>query len=105
MGTAGGRASPERAAGDGSEQAPVGAHSELWSYDIVDLPGIAVTDGAGPGADPVPLHRRSIEYEAFDAGDTLVVVGKLSDSRPWAEAGAWPRSTTWSSGSRSGSTT
>ena len=25
--------------GDGSEPAPVGAHSELWSYDIVDLPG------------------------------------------------------------------
>lgn len=24
--------------GDSSESAPVGAHSELWSYDIVDLP-------------------------------------------------------------------
>jgi hypothetical protein len=32
----------------------------------------------------VPLHRRSIEYEAFDGGETLVVVGRLQDSRPWA---------------------
>jgi hypothetical protein len=35
----------------------------------------------------IPLHRRSIEYEAFDAGDALVVVGTLRDSRPWAEDG------------------
>jgi len=44
------------------------------------------TDAVGPGG-PVPLHRRSIQYEAFDGGDTLVVVGSLSDSRPWAEDG------------------
>jgi hypothetical protein len=44
-----------------------------------------VTDGPVPGADAVPLHRRTIEYEAFDGGDTLVVVGKLCDSRPWAD--------------------
>jgi heme oxygenase (mycobilin-producing) len=25
-------------AGSGDEQRPVGAHSELWSYDIVELP-------------------------------------------------------------------
>jgi heme-degrading monooxygenase HmoA len=30
--------SPSESAGDGSEPAPVGAHSELWSYNIVDLP-------------------------------------------------------------------
>jgi len=32
----------------------------------------------------VPLHRRSISYEAYDAGDDLVVVGRLTDARPWA---------------------
>jgi hypothetical protein len=43
---------------------------------------------APPGAGrPVPLHRRSIEYEAFDAGDALSVVGRLVDSRPWVEDG------------------
>jgi hypothetical protein len=44
-----------------------------------------MTEGPVPGADPVPLHRRSIEFEAFDGGETLVVVGKLRDSRPWAD--------------------
>jgi hypothetical protein len=37
--------------------------------------------------DPVPLHRRSIQYEAFDGDDTMVVVGTLCDTRPWAEDG------------------
>lgn len=37
--------------------------------------------------DPVPLHRRSIEYEAFDAGDELRIVGRLRDTRPWAREG------------------
>jgi len=37
--------------------------------------------------DPVPLHRRSIQYEAFDAGQTMLVVGTLRDTRPWAEDG------------------
>ena len=40
-----------------------------------------------PVGEPVPLHRRSIEYEAFDAGESLLVVGRLRDSRPWAEGG------------------
>jgi Protein of unknown function (DUF2889) len=44
------------------------------------------TEAAGDGA-PVPLHRRSIQYEAFDGGDTVVVVGSLRDTRPWAEEG------------------
>lgn len=43
--------------------------------------------GSDPGGTAVPLHRRSIEYEAFDHGDTLAVVGRLVDSRPWAEDG------------------
>lgn len=38
-----------------------------------------------PADDPVLLHRRSIEYEAFDLGDELGVVGRLRDTRPWAD--------------------
>ena len=36
----------------------------------------------------VPLHRRTIDYQAFIDGDDLVVVGRLTDSRPWAEDGS-----------------
>lgn len=32
----------------------------------------------------VPLHRRSIEYEAFESGGHLSIVGRLRDTRPWA---------------------
>jgi hypothetical protein len=46
-----------------------------------------VTTGLSPTGESVPLHRRAIEYEAFDLGDSLLVVGKLHDSRPWAEDG------------------
>ena len=35
----------------------------------------------------LPLHRRSIQYEAFDGGDAVEVVGTLVDTRPWAEDG------------------
>jgi len=34
---------------------------------------------------PVPVHRRSIEYEVFDDGDALAVVARLVDTRPWAD--------------------
>ena len=34
----------------------------------------------------VPVHRRSIEYEAFEVDGALTIVGKLQDSRPWAQA-------------------
>ncbi len=43
--------------------------------------------GTGGPLDSVPLHRRSITYEAFENGDTLSIVGRLVDSRPWAESG------------------
>jgi hypothetical protein len=36
----------------------------------------------------VALHRRSIEYRAYARGDDLVVVGHLTDARPWAEDGS-----------------
>ena len=34
----------------------------------------------------VPVHRRSIEYEAFETDGVLTIVGKLRDSRPWAQS-------------------
>ena len=41
-----------------------------------------------PGDHAVPLHRRSIDYRAYVDDDDLVVVGRLTDSRPWAEDGS-----------------
>ncbi len=38
----------------------------------------------------LPLHRRSLEFEAFDTGGTLRIVGRLSDERPWADGGRSP---------------
>jgi Protein of unknown function (DUF2889) len=35
----------------------------------------------------IPLHRRSIEYEAFSTEEGVSIVGKLRDSRPWAGDG------------------
>lgn len=40
------------------------------------------TDGAGRA---LPIHCRSIEFEAFDHGETIVVSGRLRDRRPWAD--------------------
>jgi len=38
-----------------------------------------------PASDgPIPVHRRIIEFEAFDEGDALTVTGRLRDERPWA---------------------
>jgi hypothetical protein len=50
----------------------------------------AITDAPttdAPAGDPVPLHRRSIDYQAFEDGDGLSIVGRLVDSRPWAQDG------------------
>ncbi len=45
-----------------------------------------MTDAEGPPAGgDVPVHRRSIEFSAFDGGDTFTVDGRLRDVRPWAE--------------------
>jgi Protein of unknown function (DUF2889) len=38
----------------------------------------------GSTGEAVPLHIRSIEYQAFDGDDVLTIVGRLRDSRPWA---------------------
>lgn len=40
-----------------------------------------------PADGAVPLHRRAIDYRAYGDGDDLLVVGRLTDSRPWAEDG------------------
>ncbi len=40
-----------------------------------------------PADGAVPLHRRAIDYRAWAVGDDLVVAGRLTDSRPWAEDG------------------
>lgn len=36
------------------------------------------------------VHRRSVEFEAFDSGDGLTVVGRLQDVRPWADGEHMP---------------
>ena len=38
-----------------------------------------------PPAGAVPVHRRSLEFEAYDMGPELLVVAKLCDARPWAD--------------------
>jgi len=46
-----------------------------------------VTDVPPPDAESVAIHRRAIDYRAWAVDDDLVVVGRLTDSRPWAEDG------------------
>ena len=41
-----------------------------------------------PEAGRIPLHRRAIDFEVFGVDDDLVVVGRLRDTRPWAEDGS-----------------
>src|ERR1039458_783482 len=50
-------------------------------------PVSAVSAAPAASGGPVPLHRRTLEYEAFDAGDSLRMVGRLQDTRPWARDG------------------
>ncbi len=42
---------------------------------------------AAPGGEEVLLHQRSIDFRAFDEGEELLVIGRLRDTRPWAEHG------------------
>jgi hypothetical protein len=44
--------------------------------------------GEPSGGSSVPLHIRSIEYQAFDQGDHLTITGRLRDTRPWAADGS-----------------
>jgi hypothetical protein len=46
-----------------------------------------VSDVPRPEEGAVPIHRRAIDYRAWVVDDDLVVVGHLTDSRPWAEDG------------------
>lgn len=41
-------------------------------------------DGPVVPRDQVPTHRRTMDIEVFEAGDDIVVVARLRDSRPWA---------------------
>jgi Protein of unknown function (DUF2889) len=47
-----------------------------------------VTPVPRPDEGAVPIHRRSIDYAAYAVDDALVVVGHLTDARPWAEDGS-----------------
>jgi len=46
-----------------------------------------VTGVPSPGPGSVPIHRRSIQFDVYGVEDDLVAVGRLRDSRPWAEDG------------------
>lgn len=41
-----------------------------------------------PGPDTVRLHRRAMSFDVYDVADDLVVVGRLQDTRPWADDGS-----------------
>ena len=59
------------------------------------------------GREAVAVHRRTIEFEAYDEGDSLSVTGRLRDERPWAPRHATGSSTsmTWTSPSPFAKTT
>ena len=39
---------------------------------------------AASDAPRVALHRRVIEFDAYDEGDAVSITGRLRDERPWA---------------------
>lgn len=43
------------------------------------------------GSDEVPVHRRSIDIDVFVRREHFVVIGTLSDARPWASGTLGPR--------------
>ncbi len=43
-----------------------------------------MTDRGGTGSQTLPVHRRALDYQVFDQGQALTVVGTLRDTRPWA---------------------
>ena len=45
---------------------------------------VAGGSSGGDGRARVPIHRRTIDFEAFDEGDEVSVVARLRDERPWA---------------------
>jgi hypothetical protein len=44
-----------------------------------------------PGSDELPVHRRTIGIEVFVRDEHFVVVGTLTDVRPWASGTLGPR--------------
>lgn len=53
--------------------------------DPVTPPPSGAAAGAPPAPGEVPTHRRQIDFESYDRGDDLLVVGRLRDDRPWAD--------------------
>jgi hypothetical protein len=43
------------------------------------------------GTDEHPVHRRTIDMRVYERGDHHVVIGTLSDQRPWATGQLGPR--------------
>jgi hypothetical protein len=44
-----------------------------------------------PGSDELPVHRRTIGIEVFVRDEYFVVIGMLTDVRPWASGALGPR--------------
>ena len=44
-----------------------------------------------PGPDEIPTHSRRIEFDSYQRGADLLVLGRLRDDRPWADGGAQPQ--------------
>jgi hypothetical protein len=44
-----------------------------------------------PGADELPVHKRTIDIEVFLRDEHFVVIGTLADVRPWASGTHGPR--------------
>ena len=64
-----------------------GAHQiEPWVADGEDLTMTDDADAAdaGPDGGGVLLHRRTIEFDAYDDGARMRVTARLRDERPWA---------------------
>lgn len=54
------------------------------------MPTVAALRPA-PGADELPVHRRTIGIEVFVRDEYFVVIGMLTDVRPWASGTLGPR--------------
>jgi hypothetical protein len=60
---------------------------------VPDAPSGTTVAALRPSGDSeeLPVHRRSIGIEVFGRDDHLVVIGKLTDVRPWASGNRGPR--------------
>ena len=56
----------------------------MTTHDGTEPESRAADQGNAPGSERTAVHRRTIEFEAYDDGDTVSVTGRLRDERPWA---------------------